>query len=800
MKRIQDISVAWDELRSGNAIDSYQSEAYLDVALRNWLLAPEPPTGDTKIALTHLAKFLELSHGDSWLTEFLEAPFSTRGNHLLLNALRQNYAGDAQEAYGLAGQARKEFARLGNSPGVEWSAFEQIYSLGRQAHSAACLKELSRTMPGARHRWLRIQWAIEHSICSGVAGDFDSAQLWAGKSRRYAMFSKYPQLLLRATALEGAWHNNEGRFLQGWSANELSLESFWNSNYPAERAFQFYSDLALATEKTRQWHLSGSLQREALSMLTETKRVDFTAIAHFHTGLAAQNTGDSDQAREEYRRSKEIFETLPPSRVTRYYEAEAEIGLVDLELRTGSLPTARAHLQRIGSAIATSSSHSVSLRYEKVWAHLEQASRNKDEETLHLARSIAIGDEGYTQLRSEKARWEWDNEVGEAYRRLVEINVLRVGDPAQNLADWETYRLKQNVGKGQRPVFSGPHTTTRELVLLRGKNLKDSALLTFAVFEETTVVWVLTNQGVREIRIPVSSNTLQKAVDRFHSLCADPNSSLTKVNLSGLRLYQWLIYPLEEDIKDKRTVFVEADTFLSQVPWPALVNEAGAYLGQRFRIVLTPGLLYSERRVRKRRYLGSALFANPAAVTLGPEQYPSLPEAAEEEEQIRRLYPAATFLSGGQVNAGRILQELKQANFFEFAGHARSRQYGGELIIHGENGGDVLSASRLGELNLSKTDLVVLSACSTALSQGDTPRDPNGLVRAFLRSGVHSVIASTWDVDSGATFQLMTQFHQAFHREADAALALREGQAAVFRSGKQHPYYWAAFELFGDID
>ncbi len=786
-------------MRLDTPLDNFQSEAYLDIALRNWLLKPAPPNPETKSVMAFLAVSLRKNHRDLWLQDFLKAPFSSKGAGLLQQAIQQNYTGNAKQAYLDAARASKEFASRGNTAGVIRSEFEEIYSLGRQANSRECLRKTADLVPPRRYRWLHIQWQIERSICEGIAGHFDIAQRFADLSSQESEVSRYPLLLLRAIALEAAWHNDEGRFREGWAADEHGLKAFWSASYAAERGFQFYSDLALATEKTAQWFLSEALQREVISMIAETNRLDFQAIAHFHLALTAQENGEIDVANREYLRSDAIFASLPNTNVTKYYRADAEIGLIELESQK-SLSAARDHLIRIGPAIASAGNFAVSLRYEQAWARIEQRLADPAQEAFHLDRAVEIGNKGYTQLKSEADRWEWDHEVGEAYRRLAQLEITQPHSPERAFIGWERYRFVQNTSHGLPSGKMLFDKAPGRQFQVRSMQMRGTTLLTFAVFPEATVVWVVDHQGIREIQVPISSLVLQKAVQEFRSDCADPNTPMEKVNRAGSRLYQWLLAPVEAVIKSKTTIYVEADQFLSQIPWPALMTPSATYLGQQHTIVQTLGLFYGSSQVKTRYTSTHALIATPSAVTIGTEDYPPLPAALQEKDYVQHLYPDATVLEDKNVTAKHLLQELPKATLFEYAGHARSRPYGGELIIQGESGGDVFSASRLNGLKLTRMELVVLSACSTAASQGEISRDPNGLVRAFLRAGARNVVATGWDVDSATASSLMTHFHQLYRNDHSAPTALKSAQDAVIASGHLHPYYWASFELFGNIN
>ncbi|MFN7978210.1 MAG: CHAT domain-containing tetratricopeptide repeat protein [Vicinamibacterales bacterium] len=108
----------------------------------------------------------------------------------------------------------------------------------------------------------------------------------------------------------------------------------------------------------------------------------------------------------------------------------------------------------------------------------------------------------------------------------------------------------------------------------------------------------------------------------------------------------------------------------------------------------------------------------------------------------------------------------------------------------------------LGDLfNLKLTaDLVVVSACRTALGAEIRGEGPVGLARAFLQAGARQVVASLWPVDDAATAELMTRFYRHLLRDGrPASEALRLAQRELARVAPwQAPYYWAGFVLQGD--
>lgn len=115
------------------------------------------------------------------------------------------------------------------------------------------------------------------------------------------------------------------------------------------------------------------------------------------------------------------------------------------------------------------------------------------------------------------------------------------------------------------------------------------------------------------------------------------------------------------------------------------------------------------------------------------------------------------------------------------------------------NDGILLSAE-IAQMDLDGLDLVVLSACETALGKV-TSEGIYGLQRAFKLAGAKSIIMSLWKVDDDATQKLMTYFYQNFLCGMSKREALLMAQKVLRKtSGFEDPYNWAAFILLDAIN
>ncbi len=96
-------------------------------------------------------------------------------------------------------------------------------------------------------------------------------------------------------------------------------------------------------------------------------------------------------------------------------------------------------------------------------------------------------------------------------------------------------------------------------------------------------------------------------------------------------------------------------------------------------------------------------------------------------------------------------------------------------------------------MDLRKTDLVVLSACQTALGE-ITGEGVFGLQRGFKKAGARTIIMSLWPVDDNATLLMMTEFYNNLTSGKTKREAFNAAQNVVKKTkGFENPRYWAAF-------
>lgn len=189
---------------------------------------------------------------------------------------------------------------------------------------------------------------------------------------------------------------------------------------------------------------------------------------------------------------------------------------------------------------------------------------------------------------------------------------------------------------------------------------------------------------------------------------------------------------------------------------------------------------------------------------------PRLPFSGREAEAIMTVAPPEASMKALDFAANRravMDGELGRYAIVHFATHAifnndHPELSGIVLSLVDQQGQSVNGFIRLHEVyNLRlPVNLVVLSACQTALGRDVKGEGMIGLTRGFMYAGAARVVASLWKVDDAATAELMRLFYRGMLRDGlSAAAALQQAQAEMSQGRRwQSPYYWAGFVLQGE--
>ena len=193
----------------------------------------------------------------------------------------------------------------------------------------------------------------------------------------------------------------------------------------------------------------------------------------------------------------------------------------------------------------------------------------------------------------------------------------------------------------------------------------------------------------------------------------------------------------------------------------------------------------------------------------GLERLGRLPFSGMEAQAIGKFAPDQTFLALG-ADASR--QNFLSGNFnsyriLHFATHGFLNQQNPELSglvlslydHEGKAQNGFLRVIDLYSLHLN-SELVVLSACQTALGKEIDGEGIVGLTRGFMYAGAAGVVSSLWKVEDAATAELMKIFYREMLQENQTpSTALRIAQNELRKIPRyRNPRFWSGFTLNGD--
>ncbi len=120
-------------------------------------------------------------------------------------------------------------------------------------------------------------------------------------------------------------------------------------------------------------------------------------------------------------------------------------------------------------------------------------------------------------------------------------------------------------------------------------------------------------------------------------------------------------------------------------------------------------------------------------------------------------------------------------------------------VLSGQPGrGRARAAAEIRRANLH-ADLVLLSACETAVGKIEGEEGVANLAHTFLVAGAKSVVASTWRVNDRTTATLMAQMYSYLTKGEPVASALRHAQLDMLRDfgANTPPFYWDGLLVIG---
>ena len=360
---------------------------------------------------------------------------------------------------------------------------------------------------------------------------------------------------------------------------------------------------------------------------------------------------------------------------------------------------------------------------------------------------------------------------------------------------------------------------TIPLERIRESLASSEVVLEYVLAEPHSYCLVITNDSARITSLEDRASIESSVLGYLTTLKTKASSKS-----QGQELYATLLKNIPELARKKRLIIVP-DGWLHLLPFDALVDRSGRYL--IFSHTIT--------------YASSASFLHLVkAAAPRPSQQLFLGVGGIPYEQHAELIKIATlrgYVSGRLVNLPASKEEILAAQAVTHSDahsiltgtnatksafeHSALEEHAIiHLAVHGianeqhpdraalillsdaSSGDDgILEASEIVHLH-TNADLIVLSACDTAVGRLQGEEGIANLSLAFQLAGAKTVVSTFWSIDDMTALYLMKRFYTRLAAKNTVASALTLAKRDMLRvyGPEAVPYYWAGFKLEGAAD
>lgn len=551
------------------------------------------------------------------------------------------------------------------------------------------------------------------------------------------------------------------------------------------------------------------------------KAVALTAMGRYAEAQQALSAALAAQRSMENRRGE--AETLAHQAALRLAEGRPEEGAV-----------AAAESARIAESIGEKRSRAEALyqlaRCEKARERFPEALAAIDQ-ALQLSETVRAGVSDYDLRASFFSR------VRDRYDLKVNL-LMHTGDVAAAFETAEASRARSlnDILRNRLPPGQEREAGQTSLAEIQEELDSETVALEYSVGPEGSFVFVVTPRSLKALPLARRSQ-IETAARRLYEKWSQRQDSAAECSA----LSRMLLGPVRGELRAKRVVVVP-DGALAYIPFDALYLSPGRRLIEDHDVVAVVSLsslalLRDRMRGREPAPGLVAIFADPVFSRDDPRvrarsQHSTDPARNAELERSatdvglsnldrlaatrREAQAIATLASRGRrweaLDFDASLPAVRDSRLADyrivhFATHglmnSRDPRLSGLVFSmvdrEGRPQNGFLRADEVVNLKL-RADLVVLSACQTALGKELRGEGLLGLARAFMYAGAPRVIATLWRVADTATTELMSSFYQKLLRDGvPGGDALRLAKLRLMRDPLHSaPYYWAAFELQGD--
>jgi CHAT domain-containing protein len=560
----------------------------------------------------------------------------------------------------------------------------------------------------------------------------------------------------------------------------------------------WFSGVATAYLSLREYAAAENLAQSTLQRANDLKNVQ-TSIACLYTlAEITLHTGRLKEA-EQYNQKVLALETSGGDQ-QEFADALAQSG--EIAVAQARFPEAEALFQRVLSNI--DAAPEVRWNAEAGLAQVRSGQGRAADAERHFLAAINIIEQARHSVNHDELRLSFLSSGIAVYGQYIDF-LLQQGREADALKQADLSRARTL----QEGLSTVPVTEKEPLQALRpeliAQRLK-TALLFYWLGEKQSHLWVITPAKTTHLTLP-SEDRIDPLVKSYRQASAQGTDPLEAGNADGQKLYAMLVEPAKALIPPGTRVILLPDGSLYGLNFETLIvpDPKPHYWIEDVTLTTASSLTLLASAANRAAPKEKSLFLVGNAIPPNAD-FPALPQAAAEMEDVEKYFPAAqrTVLSGGQATRDSYLRsQPERFAYLHFVTHgtaSRARPLESAVVLSREKNGDVYRLYARDIVNHRLTAyLVTISACNGAGTRAYSGEGLVGLSWAFLRAGAHNVIGALWEVsESSSTPQLMDKLYDGLSQGEDPASALRAAKLSLLHSDGVYkkPFYWAPFQLY----
>jgi CHAT domain-containing protein/tetratricopeptide (TPR) repeat protein len=367
--------------------------------------------------------------------------------------------------------------------------------------------------------------------------------------------------------------------------------------------------------------------------------------------------------------------------------------------------------------------------------------------------------------------------------------------------------------------------------VIRTRIKKDQTLIEYSLTDSNLYIFLIDKEKYNVYQLEIEDSLLINEVIFLRKVLSDitsknfDDSDYYLFTKTSHKLYTILIEPIVNDIKGRRVIIIPdaemnylsfdllidsiTDSIYNYRELPYLLNDFIFSYSSSATILFN--VISNKRGHKKPRLLAYAPTYENIQNILDNEReslrgalYP-LPYVDEEVSEISEM------LSGDNY----IGFSATESSFKNIASHYDIVHLAMHTIINDESPmfsklvftldqdsieDGFLNTYELYNLELNGS-LVVLSACNTGFGKLEKGEGVMSLARAFMYSGIPSIIMTLWKIEDQPGYKLMTSFYEELELGKPLDVALNEAKKSYLQNSSKinsHPYFWSGYVALGD--